>query len=80
MNIASSKSIGALEGRLDDGEEVSSPFSWGGGRVVRYRGVIKEKSPDFRSPEVGISAKRLSPKTFLLRTPISQMIFFNQGI
>ena len=29
-------------------------FLWGGG-VVRYRGVIKEKSPDFRSPGVGIS-------------------------
>ena len=34
----------------------SSPFSWGGGGgVVRYRGVTKEKSPDFRSPKVGIS-------------------------
>ena len=30
-------------------------FLWGGGGVVRYRGVIKEKSPDFRSPVVGIS-------------------------
>ena len=31
-----------------DGEDVSSIFSsWGGeGGVVRYRGVIKEKSPD----------------------------------
>ena len=28
----------------------------GGGGEVRCRGVIKEKSPDFRSPEVGISA------------------------
>ena len=27
-----------------------------GGRVVRCRGIIKEKSPDFRSPEAGISA------------------------
>ena len=27
----------------------------GGGRVVRCQGVIKEKSPDFRSLEVGIS-------------------------
>ena len=27
----------------------------GGGGVVRCQGVIKEKSPDFRSPEVGIS-------------------------
>ena len=26
-----------------------------GGGVVRYRGVIKQKSPDFRSPDVGIS-------------------------
>ena len=34
-------------------------FSWGGG-VVRCRGVIKEKSPDFRSPEVGISACSLA--------------------
>ena len=56
VNIASSTSIGAHGGRFDDGEEVSSPFSWGGSRVVRYRGVIKEKSPDFTSPEVGISA------------------------
>ena len=31
-------------------------FFLGGGWVVRCRGVIKEKSPDFRSPEVGISA------------------------
>ena len=31
-------------------------FLRGGGGVARYRGVIKEKSPDFRSPEVGISA------------------------
>ena len=38
-------------------------FLWGGEGegegegvgVVRYRGVIKEKSPDFRSPEVGTS-------------------------
>ena len=27
----------------------------GGCGVVRYRGVIKEKSPDSSSPEVGIS-------------------------
>lgn len=38
-----------------DGEEEWSIFSWGGGVVVRCRGVIKEKSPDFRFPEVGIS-------------------------
>ena len=30
-------------------------FLRGGGQVVRYRGVMKGKSPDFRSPEVGIS-------------------------
>ena len=29
----------------------------GGSGEVRCRGVIKEKSPDFRSPEVGISGK-----------------------
>ena len=29
----------------------------GGGGVVRSRGVIKEESPDFRSPEVGISVE-----------------------
>ena len=29
----------------------------GGSGDVRCRGVIKEKSPDFRSPEVGISGK-----------------------
>ena len=28
----------------------------GGGVVVRCRGFIEEKSPDFRFPEVGISA------------------------
>ena len=27
----------------------------GGVEVVQCQGVIKEKSPDFRSPEVGIS-------------------------
>ena len=37
-----------------DGEEEWSIFSWGG-VVVRCRGVIEEKSPDFRFPEVGIS-------------------------
>ena len=26
-----------------------------GDGVIRYRGVIKQKSPDFRSPEIGIS-------------------------
>ena len=30
-------------------------FLGGGGVVVGCRGVIKEKSPDFRFPEVGIS-------------------------
>ena len=57
MKIASSKSIWVQGGRFD-GEDVSSFFSsgGGGGGVVRYRGVINEKSPDFRSPEVGISA------------------------
>ena len=31
-----------------------------GGQVVQYRGVIKGKSPDFRSPEVGISVLEIS--------------------
>ena len=33
-------------------------FYWGGGWVGCFdaNGVIEEKSPDFRSPEVGISA------------------------
>ena len=31
-------------------------FIGGGGGVLRYGGVTKQKSPDFRSPEVGISA------------------------
>ena len=35
-------------------------FLGGGGQVVRYQGVIKGKSPDFRSPEIGISALGLS--------------------
>ena len=55
MNIGSSKSIWGYGGRFD-GEKGSSLFSWGGG-IVRRRCVIKEKSPYFRSPEVGISAK-----------------------
>ena len=50
MNIASPKSIWG-HGNQFDGEEVSSLFSSGGAGVVRYRGVIKEKSPDFRSPD-----------------------------
>ena len=57
MNIASSKSIWGHGDRFD-GEEVSSPFARGGwGHLLLGRGgvVIKEKSPDFRSPEVGIS-------------------------
>ena len=33
-------------------------FLGGGGGIVRYRGVIKEKSPDYRSSEVGISESR----------------------
>ena len=32
-------------------------FLWGGGGgVVKYQGAVKEKSPEFRSQEVGISA------------------------
>ena len=31
-------------------------FFLSGRGLVRYRSVIEEKSPDFRSPEVGISA------------------------
>ena len=51
VNIASSKWIWGHGGRFDGIEEVSSPFSWRGeGEVVRFRGVIKEKSPDFISP------------------------------
>ena len=34
----------------------------GGGRAVRCPGVIKEKSPDSRSTEVGISASILAGK------------------
>ena len=44
---SSCKSIWGHGGRFD-GEEVSYPFSSGGGGVVQYKGVIKEKSPDFR--------------------------------
>ena len=32
-----------------------------GGGVVRCRCVVKEKSPDLRSPEVGISATNITP-------------------
>ena len=53
-NIGGSESIWGHGGRFD-GEDVSSLFSWGEGSLVRYRGVIKQQSPDFRSPEVGIS-------------------------
>ena len=61
MNFANSKSIWGHGSRFD-GEEVSSPFSFGegGGLVVRYRGVTKEISPDFRSPEVGISVNSIA--------------------
>ena len=50
-----------------------------GGGVVRYRGVIKEKYPDFRSPEVGISAlgERFSPFERLCKFRAALMI--NQG-
>jgi len=34
-------------------------FIGGRGAVVRCRGVIKKKSPDFTSPEVGISGWRI---------------------
>ena len=54
VNIGSSKSIGGY-GSQFDGEEGSSFFFLGGGGVVQCRRVIKEKSLDFRSPEVGIS-------------------------
>ena len=42
-----------------DGEEGSSLFFVGGGRVVRCRCLVEEKSPDFKSPEAGISAHAL---------------------
>ena len=55
-NIRSSKSIAIWEhGGRFDGEEVPSNSSSGGGVVRLGGGVKKEKSPDFRSPEVGIS-------------------------
>ena len=41
-------------------------FVGGGGGVVLCRHDIKEKSPDFRSPEVGISAIRT--QTQMIRT------------
>ena len=44
MNIRSSKLIWGHGGRFD-GEEVSSPFPWGGGGV----GQFDTGSPDFRS-------------------------------
>ena len=32
-------------------------LSWGGGGALKFQGVVKKRaSPDFRSPEVGISA------------------------
>ena len=32
-------------------------LSWGGGDLLKFRGVVKKReSPDFKSPEVGISA------------------------
>ena len=56
MNIGSSESIWGYRGPFD-GEEGSSLFSLGGGGgVVKYQGAVKEKSPEFRSQEVGISA------------------------
>ena len=53
MNIGSPKSIWGMEVDLK-GRRSQLRFLEGGG-VVRYRGVIKQKSPDFRSPEVGVS-------------------------
>ena len=44
------KLIWGYRGRFDR-EEGSSPFYWGG--VVRFRGVIKEKSPQFHVIKVG---------------------------
>ena len=54
-------------------------FFFGGGGVVRYRGVMKEKLPDFRSPEVGISAfgERFSPFERLWKSGAALML--NQG-
>ena len=51
MNIASSIKVDLM------GRRSRLPFLEGGGGVgvVQYRGVMKEKSPDFRSSEVGIS-------------------------
>ena len=54
VNVGNSKSIWGHGGRFD-GEEVSCPFSWGGGWGSLIPGSMKEKSPDFRSPEVVIS-------------------------
>ena len=51
MNIENSKLIWGYRGRFDR-EEGSSPFYRGGG-VVRFRGVIKEKSPQFHVIKVG---------------------------
>ena len=54
-------------------------FLRGGGGGVRYRGVIKEKSPDFRSPAVGIYAfgERFSPFERLCKSGAALML--NQG-
>ena len=50
-----------------------------GGGVVRYRGqVIKQKSPDFRSPEVGISVEtflRLGYEPVFVQKQISHLFF-----
>ena len=57
MNIGSSKSIWGMEVDLM-GRRSHLRFLEGVG-VVQYRGVIKQKYSDFRSPEVGISANSL---------------------
>ena len=54
-----------------EGDEGSSLFSCGEvvGVVVRCRRVMEEKSPDFRSAEVGISGNIvIVPRVFVLKS------------
>ena len=47
--------LGGMEVDLMGGGLISFFLGGGGGEVIPYWGVIKQKSPDFRSLEVGVS-------------------------
>ena len=63
VNIGSSEPIWAYGGRFDGpGGGVIAFFLGGGDGVILCRLVIKEKSPDFGSPDIGISVYCTHPE------------------